>query len=157
MNPAHVVALVALALLLVASWIDLRSRTIPDSLSVGLLVLALLATTFGWHAVTFADLAIGAAVGFGLGAALFYLGAFGGGDAKLAAGLGACCGLWGLLEVLFGTALFGGVIALWARRRGLETLPYAPAFAAGFTAKLAVEWAVPPRTGLFDLLTGGGR
>jgi len=154
MNPSHLVALAALALLVVSVVCDLRTRTIPDTVSIALVALGLAATCWRWHDVSWSQLGIGLGVGFAIGAALFYLGAMGGGDAKLCAGLGAVCGWPRVLEVLFATALFGGVLSYWAKRRGKESLPYAPAIAAGYVATVAIAWALPPSTGLWHLITG---
>lgn len=154
MEPSHIVALAAVSLLLVSVVCDLRTRTIPDSVSVALVALGLAATAFGWHAPTWAQCGIGLGVGFAIGAALFYLGAMGGGDAKLCAGLGAVCGWPRVLEVLFATALFGGVLSYWAKRRGMESLPYAPAIAAGYVTTVAIAIWMPPSSGLWHLITG---
>ncbi|MEM7201549.1 MAG: A24 family peptidase [Planctomycetota bacterium] len=154
MTPSPTVAIAAGGVLLLATGIDLKSRTIPDALPLLLTGLALVATWRGWHAVTWAQLGIGLGVSFAIGAALFYAGAMGGGDAKLCAGLGAVCGWPHILEVLFATALAGGVLALWARRRGQESLPFAPAFASGYLATLGIAWSMPPTTGLWHLITG---
>ena len=155
MTSSQIVALAAFALLLAAGWCDLRSRTIPDLVPIALCLLGLMATWRRWHDVTFAQLGIGFGIGLTIGAALFYAGAFGGGDAKLGAGLGAVCGWPQLLEVLFATALCGGLLSLWAKRRRLESLPYAPAFAGGYATTVAVAWLLAPTTGLWHLVTGG--
>jgi Flp pilus assembly protein protease CpaA len=154
MEPCRIIALGTQLVLLIAVVTDLRSRTIPDVLPLALVLLAAMASWRGWHALTWSDLGIGLGVGFAIGAALFYLGAMGGGDAKLCAGLGAVCGLPRLLEVLFTTALWGGVLSLLAKRRGQKSLPYAPAFALGYAVNLAIDWTMTPATGLWTLITG---
>lgn len=154
MTSSQLVALAALALLLASVVCDLRDRTIPDWISVALLALGVASTALGWHDLSWLQLAIGAAVAFGVGAALFYLGAMGGGDAKLCAGLGAICGWPRVLEALFATALCGGVLSYFAQRRGMKSLPYAPAIAAGYAVTLAVAWTAPPSSGLWSLITG---
>ena len=155
MNPPLGLTLVAFALLLVAVWTDLRGRTIPDTVSIALAALGLLATGLDWHDVDFVSLGLGVAIGFGLGALLFYAGAMGGGDAKLCAGLGAVCGWSRLLEVLFATALCGGILSLWAKRRDQQSLPYAPAIAGGYAVTIAIAWSLPPNAGLWQLITEG--
>ena len=70
MTSSQLVALAALALLLASVVCDLRGRTIPDWISVALLALGVVATAFGWHDLGWLQLATGAAVAFGLGAAL---------------------------------------------------------------------------------------
>lgn len=154
MQAAHLVALGVAAVLLVAVVTDLRRREIPDLLPLALLALGVLASWRGWQPVTFAQLGLGFGTGLALGAALFSVGAMGGGDAKLCAGLGAACGLGQLGEVLFATALCGGVLALLARRRGATSLPYAPAFALGHALTLAIAWGCAPATGLWHRITG---
>jgi len=154
MNTPHLVSLAAFAILIASVVCDLRSRTIPDALPVALFVLGLLAAWCQWHQVSLASMGVGLLVGFAVGAALFYLGAMGGGDAKLCAGLGAVCGTPRLLEVLFATAICGGVCSVWAKRRGMKSLPYAPAFAGGFLVTVVIAWWLPPNTGLWHLITG---
>ncbi len=154
MNSSQLVAAAVMVLLAVSVWTDLRDRTIPDSVPIAMVVLGLVACWRGWHEVTFAQLGLGLLIGFAIGAALFYLGAMGGGDAKLCAGLGAVCGYGGLFEVLFATALAGGMVSAWAKRRGLESLPYAPAFAGGYVVTVAIAWTLAPKTGLWHLITG---
>lgn len=154
MHSSYYVTFAALALLLASVVCDLRSRTIPDTLPIALCLLAVLATWRSWHDVSFAQLGAGVAVGFTIGAVLFYLGAMGGGDAKLSAGLGALCGLSRLLEVLFATALVGGLLSAWAKRRGMQSLPYAPAFAGGYAVTVAIAFFLPPHLGLWHLITG---
>ena len=81
-----------LALLAWAALIDLRDRRIPNWLTVSL-ALAGLAQSFTWaHTVTPGAAALGFATGFGITFVLFGLGALGGGDVKLLAGLGAWLG-----------------------------------------------------------------
>ena len=147
------VAGIAIGFVTVAVVSDLRSRTVPDWTSVALLLLAALASTIGWHEVGVADAAIGLVLAFALGAAGFYSGAFGGGDAKLLAALGALVGATALLELLLATALAGGVVAWWAKRRGIDTIAYAPAIAVGYALTAAVQLCTPSR-GALHALTG---
>ena len=58
-------------------------------------------------------------------------------------------------EVLFATALCGGVLAYIAKRRGMESIPYAPAIAAGYGVTMAVAWSSPRSDGLWEWITGG--
>jgi len=154
MSSPSTVALATFTLLLASVVSDLRSRTVPDLLPVALVLLGMLATWRAWHAVSWGQLGVGLAAGFVIGATLFYLGAMGGGDAKLSAGLGAVCGWPMLLEVWFATALVGGALAAWAKRRGMSSLPYAPAFAGGYATTMAIGLLLPPKSGLWHLLTG---
>ena len=153
MNSSHWVAIAALTLLSASVAFDLRSRTIPDSLSIMLVALGLVATAMRWHEPGWSQLGGGLAVAFTLGAGLFYLGAMGGGDAKLCAGTGAVCGWPNILEVLFAIAICGGVLALIAKRRGQDSIAYAPAIAGGYTITTAIAWATPAHAGLWQLIT----
>jgi prepilin peptidase CpaA len=110
------VTLVALAL--AGGWFDIRTRRIPNALTLtGLLVGLLLRAPFGLPAV--ADGVLGAGFGFLIAVPLFALGAFGGGDTKFLIALGAFLGGSRLLGALLVIALVGGVLAvLDAIRRG---------------------------------------
>lgn len=122
---------IPLLLLAIATFHDLKARTIPDWIAAALLAWGLVATAYGASGATWTGLAAGLALGFGLGAALFWLGALGGGDVKLIAALGGALGPIALLGVLFWTALAGGLLALVAKWRGHKHLAYVPAIAAG--------------------------
>jgi Flp pilus assembly protein protease CpaA len=113
---------------------DLRSRQIPDTLSVCLLALAIVATGFHFHAVRWLDLLLGLSAGLVAGLILFRLGGFGGGDVKLLASLGAVLGFKAALGVMFYTAVLGGIFALVARVRREREFAYAPAIALGLLA-----------------------
>ncbi len=106
-------ALLFVAVLLAAAVSDIRCRLIPNRYPL-LLALAFgpaaLAAGPGWAV---AGLHLG--VGLGLlilGAALFFGGLWGAGDAKLLAAVGLWTGLPGLSALLVMTALVGGVMAL---------------------------------------------
>jgi len=124
----------SLAILVVAVIFDLRSREIPDWLSVCLLAVAGCATAFGFHGVTWLDAGAGLAIGFGAGAILFWHGGFGGGDVKLLASLGAVLGWKAELGVLFWMALAGAGLAVFAALRKEKEFAYAPAIALGLLA-----------------------
>jgi prepilin peptidase CpaA len=136
-------------LLLYAAWHDISTMTIPNWVSI------LLAGAF-FPAAVIAGLSpaeIGFHLAFAAGvllacAALFYLGVFGGGDAKVIAAASLWIGLASSLHFLFGMAVVGGVLAAvlivarrmklssdkpWARRllSPEEGAPYAVAIAAG--------------------------
>jgi prepilin peptidase CpaA len=61
----------------------------------------------------------------------FARGAWGGGDAKLAAALGAYLGTAGIMAAFFYAALVGGVLAGVAAARGQREVAYGPALVAG--------------------------
>jgi prepilin peptidase CpaA len=102
------------ALVLWGMWSDLVSLTIPDWVSIGL-VLGFLACAI-WAGVSMVTilqyyLVVGCAV-FALGALLFFLGAFGGGDVKMLAAVAIWAGWPMVVELLIKVAFLGGVLAL---------------------------------------------
>ena len=102
-----------LGLLTWAAAVDVRCRRIPNWLSFSL-VLAGLGQSFTWCRTCDgpADACLGLLTGFGLTFALFALGAMGGGDVKLLAGIGAWLGPMPTLLVVAGAALIGMVVVL---------------------------------------------
>jgi prepilin peptidase CpaA len=125
-------------LLLIAAAVDLKRREIPDVLPIALLGWAVLATACGWLTHAWWEVVAGAATGLAIGAVLFRLGGFGGGDAKLLAGLGAVLGPRAFLVAFAFIAVAGGVFALIARLRSSREHAYAPAIAVGYVAFVAV-------------------
>jgi len=148
------------AVLVVATFTDVRSRRIPNWLVLPFfgLGVAVSGWLYGWHGVgmSFA----GAGLGLLLYGILFWMGGMGAGDVKLCAAIGAWIGPGQLFISLILTALVGGAMALtWAffggflkelflhtgdlafrsKERGEVTLtnplrrkmPYAPAIAVG--------------------------
>ena len=91
---------------------DLRSRTIPNWLTVGGLVAGVVAQVAlgGWTGAKAAVLGFGLAMLIYL--PLFMLRAMGGGDVKLMAALGATAGPQNWLSIFLITSILGGVIAL---------------------------------------------
>jgi len=133
--------LVALALLLVAAcWFDLRSRIIPNELT---LAIAVLAIPFWWAS----GLALWpnatlqvcvAALIFGLFALAFAMGAMGGGDVKLIGALALWLPWQAVLAVLVVMSVAGGALTLamvlrhrLARREVPLEIPYGVAIAFG--------------------------
>ena len=128
------------ALMAYAAASDLLSMTISNKISLalmaGFMVFALwmgLGTmTIAWHWAMFAVVLVA-------GFTLFAFGVIGGGDAKLAAAIGAALGFPGVLPALFFAALAGGVLAAIAGLRGQREVAYGPAFAAGVAMALVVR------------------
>lgn len=125
--------------LVLLSAIDLEHRQLPDRLTLTLLWLGLLFSLTGPAApfASPADAIAGAAAGYGLlwlaNAVWRRLGkraAFGGGDLKLLAALGAWLGPYGAFEALAGAALLGalyGIARLLGKGGDLrDTLPFGP-------------------------------
>ncbi|MGC4053922.1 MAG: prepilin peptidase [Paludibaculum sp.] len=113
------------ALVLVAAGCDIRSRNIPNWLTMGGIVagLALHPYLAGWAGLKFS------AAGLGLAALmflpLFVLRWLGGGDVKLMAAVGALAGAGNLFIVFIMDAILGGAVALIAvllRKRGAKTV-----------------------------------
>ena len=138
-NPALVVPGVVL---FVASVFDLRTREIPDVFAVLLLAWAVTSRALGCQPSDWIGLETGLlpglAVGLLVGLALFRVGAMGGGDAKLLAGLAACLG-----PLAFGIAfawicLAGGALALVARLRRRREVVYGPALAIGYVLAVTI-------------------
>jgi prepilin peptidase CpaA len=148
------------AVLVVATFTDVRSRRIPNWLVLPFLALGILVCGWlhGWHGAL--NSVEGAALGLLLYGILFWMGGMGAGDVKLCAAIGAWIGPGQLLISLIFTGLVGGAMALgWAlwggflkelflhtgdlvfrsKERGEVTLsnplrrkmPYAPAIAVG--------------------------
>ncbi len=111
--------IVFVAVALAAGWFDLRTRRIPNALTLaGLLVALALRVPFGFEAIL--DGFWGAGFAFLLGIPFFALGAVGGGDAKLLIALGAFLGASHLLGALLVIGVVGGVLAVGdALRRGV--------------------------------------
>lgn len=137
---------------LAATVTDLRSRTIPNTLSAAAFAggVAARSALYGWTGAK--EALIGGAIGFAVFLVFFVLGGMGGGDVKLMAGFGAIVGYPQIITAAVMTAIVGAVMALiylvqkkvrrlWSRKRrtesesepadGKDFIPYAPAIAAG--------------------------
>ena len=111
--------LAMLAMLSVATVTDLRERRIPNSVTVpGAAAAILLAAVDLGEVPAGALLGLGAALAVGFPA--FALGAFGAGDAKLLAAVGAFVGVGGLVSVVLYSGVAGGLLGIVsAIRRGV--------------------------------------
>jgi prepilin peptidase CpaA len=128
------------ALLLVACWCDLKSRTIPNWLNF---VIALLAIPFWWSIglQLWPDVALQmavAAIVFFVFAAAFAIGAMGGGDVKLVAAIALWLPWQAVIALLFIMSVAGGVLTLamlirhrLAKQGGQLEIPYGVAIAFG--------------------------
>jgi prepilin peptidase CpaA len=108
-----------IAVVLVGVWTDVRTRRIPNGLTVAALLAALaVRAVLGLAALL--DGVLGTGLAFALLLPLFALGGVGGGDAKLLVAVGAFLGPKGFLIALLATAVAGGVMSLvYAIRRGV--------------------------------------
>ena len=161
-RPGYALAVtLALGALLALSLIDWETFLIPDELSVGLLVLGLLAAPVNpwletmpaapwWKSMLLASrgAALGLALGWALaegGELLFRKEALGGGDVKLLAAVGAWGGLTGAWDCLMIGAFLGTLYAASLLLRGKvkrgDPIPFGPFLAAG--AALNLFWLAP--------------
>jgi prepilin peptidase CpaA len=145
------------AIVLVAALYDLKSRRIPNGVTVPAMVLgiSLHAIHSGWTGLALSM--GGLVIGGGVFLLLSLAGSMGAGDVKLMAGVGALLGVGLIISVLILTALGGGIIAIskivvWHVRRRTapplrsgeenplhETMPYGVAIAMGTMAALVLR------------------
>ncbi|OGV42332.1 MAG: hypothetical protein A2X48_19630 [Lentisphaerae bacterium GWF2_49_21] len=99
-------------LLFVATYTEIKSRTIPNWLTLGAIICALLAS----FALGGTDMFMNSLLGLVIGGAVFLpfclAGVLGGGDFKLMAAVGALVGTPSIWWVLYYTVISGGVIAI---------------------------------------------
>ncbi|TWT94721.1 prepilin peptidase [Stieleria varia] len=133
-----VIASIVLLLLATATVCDLRTREIPDWISVAIGVIAVVVSLMGWWDLEILWVIVGGLLGLLVGLGLFRFAHLGGGDAKLIISLGLLVGPVGLLIVLFGMAIAGGVLSVIAMVRGQKDLAYGPAILAGFVGYLGL-------------------
>jgi prepilin peptidase CpaA len=102
----------AVLLSVVAGWTDLRSRRIPNWLTVPGLVIGIAGNTVlgGWSGLKTSLL--GAVVGLALLLPFVLLRSLGAGDWKLAGALGAFAGPGGLVDLLVGSIFVAGLMAV---------------------------------------------
>lgn len=118
-----IVPLATLVVAAVAAWTDLTTRRVPNLLTFGAALMALL-----FHAVDGGLSGLGwACAGWIVGTAVFFpffaLGGMGAGDVKLVAALGAWLGPLGAVQIAIAAAIAGGVVAVivMIRARYLRT------------------------------------
>ena len=115
---------ILLSLVLLATYSDLRTRKIPNKLTINGILLGLLLciTTFAWSGGSFNLVHLGQGLlfslggillAFGLGILPFMAGGLGGGDVKLLIMIGAFMGPQFTLWTALYTAICGGTIALF--------------------------------------------
>lgn len=111
--PLQIIWMGALALTLVAGWTDLRTRRIPNWLTVPAMIAGVAANSMlmGWHGTKLA--LEGAGLGLGLLLPLVLMRALGAGDWKLMGAAGAILGPARFLVVLLASILIAGVMAVF--------------------------------------------
>jgi prepilin peptidase CpaA len=111
-NPLFLHLVPLFALLIWSAVTDLRERKIRNWLTLTLMISGMFQSLTPSHVATPGMSVLGLLTGFGITFVLFALGAIGGGDVKLMAGVGAWVGPAGILAVFCIAAIIGMVIVL---------------------------------------------
>lgn len=101
-----------LGMLLWAAIVDFRIRRIRNWLTFSMILSGFLQTFIHGSPISPGQSALGFVVGLALPLVLFVMGAVGGGDVKLLAGVGAWLGAAAVFKVFCGEAIIGMVIVL---------------------------------------------
>lgn len=105
--------------------IDMRTRRVPNPLTLGIAVTGLALAATRWSGLTVTGAALGLGVGVALMLPAYVFGAMGGGDLKLFAALGTFLGPRPTVAAFFYTLIVGGVVAVAVaiqRRRLRDTM-----------------------------------
>ena len=100
------------AMLVVAAAIDVRSRRIPNWLTLAMIAGGLAQSLLPGSVIGAGQSTMGIGAGFALTFILFAIGAMGGGDVKMFAGIGAWIGPGPVFQVFAVSAVVGMAIAL---------------------------------------------
>jgi prepilin peptidase CpaA len=106
------ILVVGIGILGVISYGDVRTRRIPNVLSLAIAILGLLRVILAHNPVLAGQTIAAGVVIFAAAFLLFWHGAIGGGDAKLVAAMALLIGYHELLSFLFLMSLCGGALAL---------------------------------------------
>ena len=146
-----VASVLLVLVLLVASWTDVRSRRIPNWLTVGGMIAGLAVRVWAGPG-PLVDGVLGVGLGLLLAAPFFAIGVLGGGDAKLLMAVGAFMGPADLARASLVIAVVGGLVALVeAGRRGVLL----PTLAS--CGSLLLSWVTLGRRGREPMAVGGER
>jgi prepilin peptidase CpaA len=104
--------IVAMGLLTVIAYGDVRTRRIPNAFVSAITLLGLVRIAVAWDPIAAAHTFAASAVVFTAAFLLFWRGILGGGDAKLVGAMALLVGSRELLEFLFVMIMCGGVLAL---------------------------------------------
>ena len=100
------------AMLAVAAFIDWRQRRIPNWLTVVMMASGLAGSLLPGNVIPPSTAFIGLLVGFAIPFVLFVMGALGGGDVKLLAGVGAWLGPIGVIKIFLIECIVGMIIVI---------------------------------------------
>lgn len=120
-----------IALCGIAMAFDLRTREIPDTISIVLVVASVLALVGSMVPPAWHSRLLGGLIALLLGTVLARRDGFGGGDVKLFAALGCWFGVGSLFALAIWTALAGLPLAMIALARKQPDFAYAPAIFTG--------------------------
>jgi prepilin peptidase CpaA len=129
-----------------AAAIDLRTRRVPNALTLAIASTGIVLAAAGAGRVALAAAIGGCLVGVLLMLPGHILGATGGGDVKLLGAFGTLLGPAGTVRAFLAMAIAGGlmalVIAVYRRRAGVtdNRFAYAPAIAIGACLAAAAGW-----------------
>ena len=127
-----------IALVAAAGWSDLRTRQIPNWLTVsGAIIGFALQTFYGGLSGAVASVE-GAVLGLGIFVALYIAGGMGAGDVKLFGAVGALVGPQSLVLVFVLTGVLGGLAAVVAMIAHRKAIPYGAVIAMGTFMSLIV-------------------
>jgi|SRR5581483_8284797 len=112
------------AMLCIAAVIDWSSRRIPNWLTMLILLSGISGSFIAGHVVSPGQAMLGTLVGFAIPFVLFAMGALGGGDVKLLAGIGSWLGPIIVTKIFLAAAIVGMLIVLvqCAKQRRLSAL-----------------------------------
>jgi prepilin peptidase CpaA len=99
------------------AFIDLRTRRVPNALTLTLAAVGILCAAVGVSGLTIGASVLGLALGLGLMLPGYMFGATGAGDVKLLAAAGALLGPINIGMAFLYTAIAGGLLALIVARR----------------------------------------
>lgn len=137
--------------LICAATIDMRSRRIPNWLTLPMLAAGLAGAALGHLPVSAGQAWAGAGLGFGLAFVMFVLGAMGGGDVKLMAAIGAWVGGPKVLLIFAAAAVVGMVIVICQQMaRGKLGELFHRSAALAVRAAATRDLSVPEGLGLSD-------
>ena len=144
-GPLALLAGLYVGVLVAATWTDLRTRRIPNRLTLPALAGALIVAAATGHLASALAGAVFAGGLFVLPAVLYGAGAAGGGDVKLAAFVGAALGLSGAITALLVTGIVGALVVLvgvaTSRLSRRQKVPFGPFIAVGGIVAMFAEMA----------------